>query len=150
MVVSAILAPNYRTGATANAPVMTEEAVKAAIFDSQKAEYETKLDDWIEGLVQLESEGRSNFKILDVNGKYSYSCLQFQMGTFKAFYPLLNAGNGSKLTAAGWEKEIMACYTQKMIAKAMIKSNHNAWRHWYNSVKKRGLGLPPVPPIQSS
>lgn len=135
-----ILLPDAKTGAIAQAPVIVIPETPPI-----EAPAPDPLDAWIEKLAIKESDNRENIKILDVNGQYSYSCLQFQMPTFRAFFPLLDPLDRSKLSSTGWEKRIMSCDTQKKIAKAMIKSNPNAWRHWWTSVKKRGLGLPPVP-----
>lgn len=101
-----------------------------------------KLDAWIDSLVVKESEGRSHIKILDHNDRYSYGCLQFQMETFESYikrYELLPHTEDSEL-----ENMIYDCDFQKLLTRKMIEEDPENWRHWYTSVAKRGLGLPPV------
>lgn len=94
--------------------------------------YQFKLNAWIDNLIQFESNGNEDLKFLDSNGKYSYSCLQFQEATFNQESARYNV-----------EGQIMDCDTQKRIAKAMITDDWNNWRHWYTSVKVRKMGYPP-------
>lgn len=96
--------------------------------------YQLKLDAWIDRLIQYESNGDTGLKFLDSNGKYSYSCLQFQESTFKSESARYNV-----------EGQIMDCEVQKKIARAMIEDDWNNWRHWYTSVKVRNMGYPPKP-----
>lgn len=108
-------------------------------FSATGTEKKNTLDSWLKKLVFLESEGKSNIKVLDNNGLHSFGCLQFQMSTFREFglkYDLI-----SKDDELG--KVIYNCALQKKIAARMIEDNYNNWRHWYTSVKIRGLGLPP-------
>lgn len=99
------------------------------------------LDAWINGLIQKESSGQTNIKILDTNNRYSYGCLQFQMPTFIAYGKRYGFISG---TEANLESLIMSCSLQKAIAKKMILDDSDNWRHWYHSVYTRGLGLPPI------
>ncbi len=102
----------------------------------------TPLDSWIEDLIQLESRGQEKLKILDVNGRYSYGCLQFQMNTFWNYgtkYGFLSDGDEDNLGIL-----IYSCELQKEIAKAMIQERPGNWRHWYTSVAKKKLGRPPI------
>ena len=100
------------------------------------------LDQWLDKLAGLESNGRDDIKILDVNNRYSYGCLQFQMRTF------LEMGNRYNLLSdkaqADPENAIYSCSLQKRIARAMIQDNARNWRYWYTSVKTRKLGPPPA------
>ncbi len=101
-----------------------------------------KLDAWIDSLVAKESEGKSHIKILDHNDRYSYGCLQFQMETFESYikrYDLLPHAEDSEL-----ENMIYDCDFQKLLTRKMIEEDPENWRHWYTSVAKRGLGVPPV------
>lgn len=103
---------------------------------------EAELNHWIDGLISKESEGKEHVKILDSNNKYSYGCLQFQLDTFREFsqryklFPDVEMGE--------YENLIYDCNLQKKLAKEMIKENHDNWRHWYTSVKVKGLGEPPI------
>lgn len=120
--------------------VQTTLAVPKFVFASADGA-QNQLDAWLDGLVQKESNGRTDLKILDVNGHYSYGCLQFQMPTFIAYgrkYGIIS-GAENNLSAL-----IMNCRTQKTIAKKMILDNPANWRHWYTSVAVKSLGLPPV------
>src|SRR5258706_9513488 len=76
----------------------------------------TPLDVWLEKLAYIESHNRAGEKTLDVNGQYSYGCLQFQEGTFR------NYGRKYGLVAPGIKLEptIYNCELQKKIAKHMI------------------------------
>lgn len=153
MVVSILL--NASTPANAQAPTITKETAQAVVsstlpgigvFDKLPGipVENDKLDEWIEKLIQEESGGREDIIVLDVNGRYSFSCGQFQMATFQGFYPLLKTpANPSKLPsgASEWRKAIMDCSIQKRLIKAMILTRYDNWKHWRNSVKK--IGLPP-------
>lgn len=103
--------------------------------------YEQELKDWILELVQKESGGREDIKHLDVNGKYSYSCLQFQEETFVGFVKEFNLLPGAE------DDEIlnfiMDCEIAKQLAFLMISDRYDNWKHWRNSVLNTDLGLPP-------
>lgn len=94
------------------------------------------LEQWIEKLIEYECRDcPEDTKILDVNGLYSYSCLQFQMPTFleqkDIYMPHLTSD------------DIYSCDVQRELAYKMLTDKHENWRRWYNSVYVRGLGLPP-------
>mgnify|MGYP004417319906 CR=1 FL=1 len=97
---------------------------------------------WIDKLAGVESNHREDIIILDVNGKYSYGCAQFQMATFKGYAIQYNFFDGE----VDWRKEIMNCHTQKVLARAMLEADYENWRHWYTSVTspKYGIGKPPT------
>lgn len=124
---------------TGGAGTLANQAQTAIAPVERKAD---KLDAWINSLVTKESEGKSHIKILDHNDRYSYGCLQFQMETFEAYvkrYELLPNTEDSEL-----ENMIYDCDFQKLLTRKMIEEDPENWRHWYTSVAKRGLGLPPV------
>jgi hypothetical protein len=100
----------------------------------------SQLDLWLEKLAQVESNGRERIKILDVNNKYSYGCLQFQEGTFRNY----GVKYGLVAKNANLESVIYDCTLQKQIAKRMIQENHILWQSWYTSVVQKNLGLPPT------
>jgi hypothetical protein len=131
-------AVNLPSKAAAN--VQTTLAVPKFVFASADSAG-NQLDAWLDGLVQRESNGRTDLKILDVNGHYSYGCLQFQMPTFIAYgrkYGVISGDEDNLGTL------IMSCKTQRTIARKMILDNPSNWRHWYTSVAIKNLGLPPV------
>jgi hypothetical protein len=97
------------------------------------------VDIWLEKLALHESNHRERIKVLDVNGKYSYGCLQFQEGTFRTY--AIKYGFISRNTPT--ENVIYNCKLQKKIARLMLEENHYNWQAWYTSVKIKGLGLPP-------
>lgn len=117
------------------------QASNAALAKAALVSGSTKLDAWIDGLIQKESSGKTNIKILDTNNRYSYGCLQFQMPTFIAYGKKYGIISG---TEANLESLIMSCSLQRAIAKKMILDDSDNWRHWYHSVYTRGLGLPPL------
>jgi hypothetical protein len=124
---------------SATTVLSTLPVVKFVVPDTVSAK--DKLDAWLDGLITRESNGRTDLKILDVNGHYSYGCLQFQMPTFIAYgrkYGVIS-GNEDNLGTL-----IMSCSLQRNIAKKMILDNSANWRHWYTSVAIKNLGLPPV------
>lgn len=99
----------------------------------------SSIDLWLQKLVMKESNGRTRIKVMDVNGKYSYGCLQFQMATFQAYmrrFSLL-----SEMNLGGWEETIYDCELQKRLAKLMLEEDYDAWMHWYNSTL--AIGYPP-------
>ncbi len=102
----------------------------------------TNLDMWLEKLAMAESGNRADIKVLDVNGRYSYGCLQFQMATFKSYsarYKLVDPE-----TVTSWDALIYNCQLQKQIAKRMIQEKPGNWRHWGYTVLHKGTGLPPA------
>lgn len=102
----------------------------------------TNLDVWLEKLATAESGNRENIIVLDVNNKYSYGCLQFQMATFQSYsarYGLVDPA-----TVSDWKKLILDCKLQKQIAKRMIQEKSGNWRHWGYTVLNKGIGLPPA------
>ena len=135
--VSGLLSASVSITGGVSAPANPTQIATAPV--ERKAD---KLDAWINSLVNKESEGRSHIKILDHNARYSYGCLQFQMETFEGYvkrYELLPNTEDSEL-----ENMIYDCDFQKLLTRKMIEENPENWRHWYTSVAKRGLGVPPV------
>ena len=101
-------------------------------------------DFWIQKLIRRESNGDAQMKIIDSNGRYSYGCLQFQLETFKSYvikYELLDAGSSDDF----YRSKIFDCNLQKQLARWMIAEDYENWRHWWTSVRKTSLGLPPKP-----
>ncbi len=96
-------------------------------------ERERKLDAWVDELVQLESGGREDIVILDVNNRHSYGCLQYQAATFAEFQ-----------RRYGISGDIMDCNVQRRLTKATLLENPRNARHWYTSVYIKGLGEPEV------
>lgn len=96
---------------------------------------------WIEKLEEYECKGcPPNFKLIDRNGKFSYSCLQFQERTFRHYIRKYN------LIPYAEENEVLNfiydCDLQKFLAYLIIEDNPNKYIYWITSVK-RGLGKPP-------
>lgn len=108
--------------AKAEGPQLTKEQI-----------YDAQLEEWLDRL-QMDESGKSPLLvILDTNNKYSYGCLQFQMGTWVSYSKKYNV-----------DTEIMDCQGQRSVAKSMIKDDWNNWKHWYTSVTKKTAGKPPV------
>jgi len=102
----------------------------------------TKLDLWIENLALKESGNNATALVFDSNKRYSYGCLQFQMATFQFYMKMYGLGTAS--STAGWKALIYDCGIQKQLAKAMIQDKQSNWKHWYNTVMRKGVGKPPV------
>ena len=103
------------------------------------------LDNWLDNLAQAESNGKDHIKILDVNGLYSYGCLQFQVGTFLSYGRKYGIVPEEALSNPDLLKLIYNCSVQKEIARAMIEDSAANWRHWYTSVRyNKNVGMPPV------
>lgn len=113
----------------------------SAAVESQKVT-STNLDIWLEKLAMAESNNRADIKVLDVNNRYSYGCLQFQMATFKSYSA--RYGYVDPATVTSWDELIYDCDLQKRIAKSMIKEKNTNWRHWGYTVLNKGIGLPPA------
>ncbi len=121
--------------------------VKTASVTTQPPQEETKiptdaLTAYINRLAdEYECAGCGpNYRRLDSNGKYSYSCLQFQERTFVdrvKEYRLLPRAEAAEIM--NW---IYDCDFQKQVARKMFENEPNAWVHWRTSVE-RGLGMPP-------
>lgn len=102
----------------------------------------TNLDLWLNKLAFAESNNRANIKVLDVNGRYSYGCLQFQMATFKSYADRYDLADPATVT--DWEALIYDCSFQKQVAKRMIQEKPGNWRHWGYTVLNKGIGFPPA------
>lgn len=96
--------------------------------------YNIALQQWVDKVIEKESQGRWDIVIVDTNGKLSKGCLQFQDGTWKSYTKKYGI-DGSPLN----------CDTAKKVAIAMINDNHNLWKSWYTTVVKKRVGLPPKP-----
>lgn len=103
------------------------------------AEVPDELDIWIDRLAFMESSGKEDIIILDVNGRYSFGCLQFQERTWLSFQWLQDE-LGEEISM----DTIMDCPLQKRLVKRILVANPGLWTHWYTSVAIRGLGRPPV------
>ena len=85
----------------------------------------------IDSLVACESGGRWNIRVLDTNGRYSYSGLQFQLDTFirynKVYKVLPDMEDGEALNAIYDE------WTQRELAYHILKDGgHYNWRNCYD------------------
>ena|SRR6185437_7948932 len=78
---------------------------------------------YISALEQCESKGRTDIKILDTNGRYSYGILQFQMATFNKYGEKYNLPHDN----------IYSKEQQELIALYML--NDGLWRQWYTCAK---------------
>jgi hypothetical protein len=150
MAIVAVLASSYpgTLHATTVTGIVSPEAL--AMADTIRPQFEVErgtliveeapaIDIWLAKLAFQESAGKHNIKVLDVNGKYSYGCLQFQEGTFRNY--ALKYGFISRSTPT--ESRIYDCDLQKKLAKLMLAENYSNWRAWYTSAKKSSVGLPP-------
>lgn len=104
-----------------------------SILSPEAISYETSINQWLENLVNQESSGNARIVVLDVNGRYSYGCLQFQRATWDAYRDAYG------ITA----DDIFDCNQQRKLARLMIEDDYSNWRHWFNSVTRYGVGKPP-------
>lgn len=139
-----ILAAAILLGLAVAAGVQSKNFSSLHIFDGNELYSQPKdaLDSWLDRLEIFECEGCApDYKRLDDNGKYSYSCLQFQKQTFVQEvleYDLLPEAEAHEI-----ENMIYDCEFQKKLAREMFLNDAKAWYHWKTSVKARGLGMPP-------
>ncbi len=107
--------------------------------DISKAQrYEQDITTWLDKLQKAESESNPMMVILDSNNRYSYGCLQYQMDTW--------IGDSRTYHIRG---EMMDCSKQRQLARLTVENEpKDGWRRWYNSVAKRGVGMPPAMPQQ--
>jgi hypothetical protein len=126
---------------SASASVNADTSSTTSTISSTTTSTFTSLDVWINKLAEAESGNRARIKILDVNGRYSYGCLQFQMATFKAYSTRYGLVDPDAITS--WDEQIYNCQLQKQIAKRMIQEKPSNWRHWGYTVLHKGTGLPP-------
>lgn len=101
------------------------------------------MDVWLDRLVGYECPGCGpNYRRVDVNGHYSYGCLQFQEATFRSYakrYHIFTEGEPYT------SDSLYSCELQKRIAREMwneMGSSYEFGRNWYTSIYKKGLGLP--------
>jgi len=101
---------------------------------SAQQQYDMALDQWVDRLAHDESGSRQSLIVVDTDGNLAYSCLQFHYGTFVSYSRKL-----------GLKGEIGSCADQKQLAKTMIRDDYSNWTNWYNSVKHKTAGMPPLP-----
>lgn len=119
--------------------VKLNATTESIIYGNQNPIEHVQLRQWINILVQQESSGRTNIKILDNNHKYSYGCLQFQKQTFVGYAKSLNMLPETEDNEI--ENFIYDCEYAKLLVEKMIENNYDNWKHWKNSVDK--IGMPP-------
>ena len=102
---------------------------------------QTPQEEWIDKLSTCESQDRPAIKVLDINNKYSYGLLQFQLDTFYGF------GKQYGFFPEGFTREearlmIHIPSLQRAIAKEMLDDGLDY--HWKNCRDKK-LGRYPIP-----
>jgi len=138
---------------TANVYSYTPEQVQTAHKASQTVNNAPEIEKWVEKLEEYETsivpeENKDSFRLLDTNGYYSYSCLQYQMNTFLWFYNDWKGTNYKlyeNITLEEARELISDCDIQKEMTTWIIKKYPNRAYHWKNSIE-RGFGLPPNHP----
>jgi DNA gyrase/topoisomerase IV subunit B len=82
---------------------------------------------------------------MDSNGKWSYSCLQYQEDTWLSMarrYGIIEKGSQKV------DDRIYDCKLQKALTRQIfIHEGYSAASHWRTSIIKRGLGMPPLDKI---
>lgn len=118
-----------------NKPAEVKEQVKVEVINPLT---ETQTN-WIKKLVSCESGGRTDIKIVDSNGKYSYGAFQFQMDTFLGFgkrYGVI----ATSTTPVEAESLIFDYKLQESVASKML--NDSLESHWLNCSTKIGIKYP--------
>lgn len=96
----------------------------------------TPQQQWENALIQCESGGKADIKVLDSNDKYSYGILQFQMATWLTYSTQFKTTPGN----------IYDPDLQKTVSLFML--NSGGWQNWYNCSTKfviPSLGTYPSP-----
>ncbi len=135
----------FATGAMMIALLWPVRVLQYEQKDEIKIEHEVPgpdpMDHWLDELARFECEGcPPDYKRIDSNDRYSYSCLQFQEATFREMLRLYDPEVREDQVGV----LILDCAYQKKIARALFEAQGaKASRHWYTSIHIRGLGLPP-------
>jgi len=107
----------------------TDVYADTIVYERETIDIEQILDD----LAMCESSNRSDLKIVDTNGYYSYGMYQFQKYTFIYFNEKYN------ITNLPTDEAIMNPEIQRELAKWILLRNKNGWEHWYNCLKDSKL-----------
>ena len=101
------------------------------------------LDVWLDRLQSYECPGcGSNYRRVDVNGLYSYGCLQFQEATFRRYSKRYNLPSEDTIDDS---HSIYKCEAQRLIVRKMYEemgSSYDFGRNWYTTIYIKKLGLP--------
>lgn len=89
--------------------------------------------EWIEALASCESTGSTTVRVLDVNGKYSYGLLQYQMSTWLRYSQAYGTSPENIYDAA----------LQRTVAMHMLDAG--GWRNWTNCALKVEARMGPYP-----
>ena len=92
-----------------------------------------RLDAIVDELTQCESSGRHGAINPDDGGSPSYGCLQYKKTTFLEAverYGLLREAEARER-----ENFLMDCEVQRVLARKMLTTNVNGWKHWTNCFK---------------
>ena len=111
-------------------------------YELNQTQPKDSLDFYIDRLAEYECHDcPDNFRRVDSNGYYSYSCLQFQKSTFLQEvkkYQLADRQSSDTLDLMLYD-----CDFQKALARQMFLNDKNTYLHWKTSIITRGLGMPP-------
>jgi hypothetical protein len=125
------------TGFIGTMSLVEDEVSAETVFEANKRVAE----EWVDGLAEKECKDCPPlFKRIDDNGKYSYSCLQYQEATFVAdvkYYDLLPYAEDQEIM--NW---IYDCQFQKQLAVVTILDNPKYASKWRTTVEDRGYGYP--------
>ena len=120
----AILHPRQSEGAV---------QVRCVVPPTSKTSAKVYLDGIVEDLMQCESSGKPSAINPDDGGSPSYGCLQYKRTTFLEGiekHLLLREAEASER-----ENFLMDCEVQQKLARKMLSSNVNGWKHWRNCFK---------------
>jgi hypothetical protein len=110
-------------------------------------EYQIASDDltkWIDELEKYECRNCPvGYSRIDSNNLRSFSCLQFQLPTFKQYYKKYYPESVKNMEEEDWLNQIYDCDMQKELTYKMLNDKWGNWTHWKYSILVRGLEKPP-------
>jgi hypothetical protein len=92
-----------------------------------------RLDAIVDKLMMCESSGKAHAINPDDGGSPSYGCLQYKKTTF--FEGIKIHGLLREAEAREHENFLMDCEVQRVLARKMLTTNVNGWKHWTNCFK---------------
>ena len=96
------------------------------------------IEPYLNALSQCESGGRTDIKVLDVNGYYSYGKYQYQLLTWRR-YGIKFGYWDNTITDTELRTHIYKEWLQDDMTARILLTEKNGWRNWVTCGKKAGL-----------